>query len=145
MPAISGSFTGTIRGQAMVFALDKSGHALGLASISGTQKTSDEKWNNSRITYWATSDTVDGNGTQHGYFVNEHGDAGRDTGSFEAKVATVGGQTTLEGKWQYTGGTGDFAEITGGGTFTSRMTSPTDLVCTWQGTYELGTAKAQAV
>jgi hypothetical protein len=37
MPAFSGSFTGTIRGQAMVSALDKPGHVLGLAAIGGTQ------------------------------------------------------------------------------------------------------------
>jgi hypothetical protein len=145
MPAFSGSFAGTIRGQAMVSALDQPDHILGLAAIGGTQKSSDEKWNNSTITYWATSDTVGGNGTQRGYFVNEHGNAGRDFGAFEAKVATVGGLATLEGTWRYTGGAGDFREITGGGTFTTRMTSPTEVECTWQGAYELGAAKARAV
>jgi hypothetical protein len=145
MPASSGSFTGIVRGQTIVSALDQPNHFLGLAGISGTQKSSDEKWNNSTVTYWAITDTLDGNGTQRGYFVNEHGDAGRDFGSFEAKVTTVGGRATVEGTWQYTGGTGDFRNITGGGTVTTRLSSPTEVDGTWQGAYELGAAKAQAV
>jgi hypothetical protein len=111
----------------MVTALDQPNHILSLAGISGTQKSSDEKWNNSTVTYWGITDTVDGKGTQRGYFVNDHGNAGRDFGAFEAKVASVGGQVTVEGTWQYTGGTGDFRELTGKGTFTTRLTSPTEV------------------
>jgi hypothetical protein len=145
MPAFSGSFTGIVRGQSMVSALDQPNHILSLAGISGTQKSADEKWNNSTVTYWGITDIVDGKGTQRGYFVNDHGNAGRDFGTFEAKVTTVGGQVTVEGTWQYTGGTGDFRELTGKGTFTTRLTSPTEVEATWQGAYELGTAKARAV
>jgi hypothetical protein len=145
MPAFSGSFSGIVRGQSTVTALDQANHILGLAGISGTQKTTDEKWNNSSITYWGISDIVGGSGTQHGYFVDDHGAAGRDFGTFEGKVTTVGGQLTVEGNWKYTGGTGEFSGLTGGGTFTTRMTSPTEVQATWQGAYELGTVKARAV
>ncbi len=145
MPAVSGSFNGIVRGQSMVSAFDQPNHILSLAGITGTQKSSDEKWNNSMFTYWAITDAVGGNGTQRGYFVNDHGNAGRDFGTFEAKVTTVGGQITVEGTWQYTGGAGDFRDITGKGTFKTRMTSPTDVEGTWQGAYELGAAKARAV
>ena len=145
MPTFSGSFTGIVRGQSMVSAFDQANHILGLAGISGTQKSSDEKWNNSTVTYWGITDTVDGAGTQSGYFVNDHGNAGRDFGTFEGKVTTVAGQLTVEGAWQYTGGTGDFRGITGKGTFKTRLTSPTDVEASWQGAYELGAAKAQAV
>jgi hypothetical protein len=145
MPAFSGSFNGSVRGQSMVSAFDQPNHILSLAGITGTQKSSDEKWNNSTITYWGFTDTVGGNGTQRGYFVNDHGNAGRDFGTFEAKVTTVGGQITVEGTWQYTGGAGDFRELTGKGTFKTRLTSPTDVEGTWQGAYELAAAKARAV
>ena len=145
MPAFSGSFTGTVRGQSMVSAFDQPNHILGLAGISGTQKSADEKWNNSTVTYWGITDTVGGNGTQHGYFVNDHGNAGRDYGTFEGKVTTAGGQVTVQGTWQYTGGTGDFRKITGKGSFTTRLSSPTEVEATWQGAYELGAAKARAV
>src|SRR5271169_1545051 len=111
MPAFSGSFNGIVRGQSTVTALDQPNHLLGVAGISGTQKSSDEKWNNTTITYWGITDTVGGSGTQHGYFVDDHGAAGRDSGTFEGNVTSIGGQVTVEGNWRYTGGTGDFSDI----------------------------------
>ncbi len=145
MPALSGSFTGIVQVQSTVSPLDQPNHNLGLAEITGTQKSSDEKWNNSTVTYWGITDTVGGIGTQRGYFTNDHGKSGRDFGTFEGKVTTVGGQVTVEGSWQYTGGTGDFRQITGKGTFKTRLTSPTEVEATWQGAYELSGAKARAV
>src|SRR5712692_2010718 len=58
MPAFSGSFTGTVRGQSMVSAFDQPDHILGLAGISGTQKSADEKWNNSTVPYWGITDAT---------------------------------------------------------------------------------------
>jgi len=51
---------------------------------------------------------------------------------------------TVEGTWQFTGGSGKFKGLTGGGKFKTRMTSPRDVVCTWEGAYELASAKAHA-
>src|SRR6266849_8766798 len=107
-------------------------------------KTSDEKWNNVAITYWGTTDVVGGKGSQHGYFVNDHGADGRDWGTFEGKVAPSGAEMTVEGTWQYTGGDGKFKGLTGDGTFKTTMSSPRDVVATWQGTYQLASAKAHA-
>ena len=143
MPAFSGSFQGTVRGQSSASVLDQANHMLGIAAVSGTQKTADDRWNNSSITYWGITDMVGGSGTQHGYFVDDHGAAGRDFGTFEGKVSSAGGQFTVQGNWKYTGGTGDFTDLSGGGTFTTRMTSPTDVEATWQGTYELGTVRVR--
>jgi hypothetical protein len=56
---------------------------------------------------------------------------------FEGKVKTAGGQVTIEGKWKYVDGTGLFKGVTGGGTYKGRMTSPTEVENTWEGTYEL--------
>ncbi len=47
--------------------------------------------------------------------------------------------------WQYTGGEGSFAGITGGGTFKTKVTSATTLEATWEGAYELAGARAKAV
>jgi hypothetical protein len=44
----------------------------------------------------------------------------------------------MEGSWQYTGGTGTFSGITGGGTYKGRITSPTEVQVNWEGTYQLG-------
>jgi len=85
---------------------DQSNHELNLAEIGGTQKSSDEKWNNAAITYWGITDVVGGKGSQRGYFVNDHGVDSRDWGTFEGKVAANDAEITVEGKYQFTGGSG---------------------------------------
>ena len=144
MPAVSGSFSGSIRVQAALSLPDQSNHEINVFEVGGIQRSADEKWNNVTITYWGTADVAGGNGSQKGYFVNDHGADGRDIGAFEGKVATIGNEMTVEGKWQYTGGSGKFQGITGGGTFKIRMTSPREVQGTWQGAYELATLRAHA-
>jgi len=144
MPNFSGAFSGTIRTQTIVLVPDQSDHSISLGQVTGLQKSSDPKWNNSTINYWATTDAIGPQGVQRGYFVNDHGPAGLDRGTFEGTVSIVGGQPAVEGKWQYTGGEGSFSGITGGGTFKSKLTTPTALEASWEGTYELAGAKAQA-
>jgi len=75
--------------------------------------------------------------------VNVHSNGDRDTGTFEGKVITADGQVTIEGTWKYVDGTGMFKGLEGGGTYKGRMTSPTEVENTWEGTYELA-AIAQA-
>jgi hypothetical protein len=145
MPAFSGSFSGTIRTQTIISVPDQPDHSLSIGEVSGTQSSTDPKWNNSKINYWATTDALRSQGMQRGYFVNDHGSAGLDRGTFEGKVSVVAGQPVVEGKWQYTGGEGSFAGIIGGGTFKTRLTSTTTLEATWEGAYELAGARAQAV
>jgi hypothetical protein len=142
MTKFSGSFSGKATSQATIALEDVPNHELHLATITGLQKSSDEKWKDSRITYGDVSDLVGGNGTQRGYFVNVHANGDRDIGTFEGKVKTAGGQVTIEGTWEYTDGTGQFKGITGGGTYKGRMTSPTEVENTWEGTYQLA-AKAR--
>jgi len=145
MSTFSGSFSGTIRTQTIILVPDRTDHSLSLAEVAGTQKSTDPKWNNSLINYWATTDAIGIQGAQRGYFVNDHGSAGIDRGTFEGNVSVVAGQPVVEGKWQYTGGEGSFAGITGGGTFKTKLTSPTTLEATWEGAYELAGARAKAV
>lgn len=142
MPTMTGSFSGNVRVHTSISLPDRPSHTLDLAEISGRQKSSDEKWNNAAITYWGVTDIVEGKGTQRGYFVNAHGGDDRDWGTFEGKVAANGGQITVEGTWQFTGGSGKFSGLTGNGAFKTRMTSPTEVEASWQGTYELAGAKA---
>ena len=143
MPNISGSFSGRATSQATISLPDIPDHAMNLMEVTGLQKSSDEKWNEARITYWGAADLIAGNGPQRGYFVNEHPDGDRDFGTFEGKIATAGGQVTIEGNWKYAGGTGKFKGITGGGTYKGQATSPVELENSWEGTYQL-TAKTQA-
>jgi hypothetical protein len=145
MPAFSGSFSGTISAQSIVSVPDQTDHSLGLAEVTGTQRSTDPKWDDSAIKYWATTDVIGSRGIQRGYFVNEHRSEGLDRGTFEGQVSVAAGQPVVEGKWQYTGGEGSFAGITGGGTFKTKLTSPTTLEATWEGAYELASARAKAV
>jgi hypothetical protein len=142
MPNFSGSFSGRAISQTVVSLEDIPNHELHLATITGLQKSSDEHWKDSRITYWGVSDLVAGNGSQRGYFVNVHPNGDRDIGTFEGKVVTIGTQVTIEGTWKYVDGSGVFKGITGGGTYKGRMTSPTEVENGWEGKYELA-AKAR--
>ena len=145
MPTVSGSFSCNVNVQTAIALSDQSNHDLGLAEISGIQTSSDENFNNASMTYWGITDLVDGRGTQRGYFANVHGhEVDRDWGTFEGKVATKNNEVTVEGTFQFTGGSGKFKGITGNGTFHTKMTSPRTLEGSWQGVYTLGTAKAHA-
>jgi hypothetical protein len=142
MNHMTGSFTGKITQQSTLIPTDQPNHAMNIAEVHGTQKSSDPLWNNSKITYWGVADLLNGKGTQHGYYDNNHTGAGRDWGTFEARVTTVGGEMMLEGTFKIAGGDGKYRGITGGGKFKSVMKSETELECTWDGNYELAKSKA---
>jgi hypothetical protein len=143
MPDLSGTFSGKATSQSTIALYDVSNHELNLLEVRGVQKSLDDKWNNSKITYCGTADLIAGNGPQRGYFVNEHSDGDSDFGTFEGRIATSGGQTTIEGNWRFTGGTGKLAGLTGAGSYKGRMTSPVEVENTWEGTYQIA-ARAQA-
>ena len=137
MPKLSGSFAGNVNWQTTASMPDRANHALGLVEIGGTQTSTDAQWDGAAITYWGTADLIDGSGIQRGYFLNVHADGARDCGSFDGKITTAGEQVTLDGTWQYIGGTGKFKGITGKGTYHGRMVSPTAVQTEWQGEYQL--------
>ena len=128
----------------MLSLADIPNHELNTVEITGVQSSTDEKWNTARVTYWGISDLVAGNGTQRGYFVNEQRDGNRDWGTFEGKVTARGNETTIEGSWQFSDGPGGLAGIKGQGTYNTRLTSPTEVQCTWQGRYELAASTKAA-
>jgi hypothetical protein len=140
----SGSFSGHARTVTVLTVNDVPGHDLQVVEIGGPQTSTDEKWNNARVTYWAVTDVVAGNGTQRGHFLNEHSDGSRNWGTFDGKVTTTGNETTVEGNWQISDGSGMFKGVKGSGTFKTRMISPVDAACTWQGRYELAAARQAA-
>ena len=139
----SGSFIGHTRMLHVLSLADVPGHELQTVEVTGIHSSKDEKWNNASLTYWGMSDLIAGNGSQRGYYVNVHPDGGREHGTFEGKVTTTQSGTRIEGTWRATDGTGIYAGITAEGTFTVRLTSPTEGDCSWQGRYELAST-AQA-
>lgn len=143
MPSITGSFAGRITKQLALPLTDQPNHGMSIAEISGTQKSPDPLWDNASITYWGVTDLLDGKGSQRGYYNNVHGDKGRDWGTFEGQVTTVGGAITVEGTWKIVSGDGDYRGVTGGGTFKTVMKSETELEATWAGNYQLAQAQTR--
>lgn len=141
MPSIQGSFSGKITKQSAMALTDQPNHEMNIAEISGTQTSADPLWDDSKITYWGVTDLLNGQGSQHGYYNNVHGDKGRDWGTFEGKVTAAGGAVTVDGTYKFSGGDGEFRGLTGGGKFKTVLKSETELECSWEGNYEL--AKAQ--
>ena len=137
MQQIKGSFSGRVSWAKSIPQNETPKHEVSIVEIEGPQKSSDALWNGARITYWGVGETISGNGTQRGYFIDRHADGTIDRGIFEAQVTTSGSGMTLQGTFTFTGGTGQFNGLTGGGKFRTRMTSPTELECTWEGAYQL--------
>ena len=144
MTEFSGSFSGRARVLTALSLADVPDHQLQTVEIGGPQSSTDEMWNAARVTYWGVTDIVSGNGSQRGHFLNEHPDGSRNWGTFEGKVTTSGQETAVDGTWQFSSGTGQFENIKGQGTFKTRLTSPTDAQCTWQGRYEVAAARQAA-
>jgi hypothetical protein len=137
MNEFSGSFSGHARVLTVLSLTDVPGHELQTVEIGGPQSSTDERWNGARVTYWGVTDFVAGNGSQRGHFLNEHPDGSRNWGTFDGKVTTSDNETTVDGTWQFSNGTGLFEGIKGQGMYKTRLTSPTDVQCTWDGRYEL--------
>jgi hypothetical protein len=138
MPNLSGSFAGKASSHMTAVVGDVSNHELGLVTISGPQMVSDPLWNGAIVSYWGMADLIDGSGLQTGYFINRHPNGDIDRGTFEGRITTAGGAVTQEGTWKFSGGTGAFARISGGGSFKIKLTSPTEVECNWEGAYQLG-------
>ena len=142
MPAFSGTFSGNVSMQSAVNPVDQPNHQIHLAEVRGIQKSPDEKWNNSAITYWGVTDLIEDQGVQRGYFHNLHTNGDADFGTFEGKVTAKAGELLVEGTWKTTNGTGQLKGMTGSGTFKTRSTLSGTVEASWQGNYELAGAKA---
>ena len=136
MPKLSGSFNGRTTWLTTIPQQDVAGHDVSMVEIAGMQRSDDPLWNNASITYWGVGDAIAGNGAQSGCFLNKHADGDYDRGTFEARFKTAGDKTHMEGTWAMTGGTGKFNGATGGGKFRTRLLSPTELECKWDGEYQ---------
>lgn len=137
MTKISGTFSGRTNWQTSISLPHAPGHVVSLGEVFGPQTCEDPHWQDVTITYWGTADLHNGSGPQSGHWVNNHADGDQDFGTFEGQITTTGGRTTMEGTWKYTGGTGKFASIRGGGTYKGHLPSPDQIENTWQGEYEL--------
>lgn len=137
MPNFTGSLKGTNIALTMISCNDTPGHQLILRAGSAQQTCSDPLFNNTRHNSYSSADVTNGNGREHGYFVNEHANGDREGGSWEGTITTKEGNVSFEGSWKYTHGTGQFAGISGNGKFKGKMSSPSDSEVTFEGSYQL--------
>lgn len=137
MGQFSGSFEGEIVSQTTAAITDEPAHVFNLGQVAGQQTSTDERWNGADIVYWGVADLIAGSGSQRGYFVNTADNGDRNWGTFEGQVTTSGDQTTLDGQWQFGGGTGEFEGIQGGGGYRGRFVSLTGIKMEWDGEYKI--------
>ncbi len=137
MTKISGSFSGKVNWQTVVSLPHAPGHVFSLGEVGGPQESSDPNWEGATITYWGSADLVNGTGKQSGYWVNNHPNGDQDWGTFGGRITTSDGQTVMEGTFEYTGGTGRFEKIRGGGTYKGLLPTPDQVENAWEGEYEL--------
>jgi hypothetical protein len=137
MPKFSGELKGNSLSQTIVCCDDTPGHQLMMRTGSAHQKCSDPLFNDTKHSSCSMADITNGKGHEHGYFVNEHANGDRECGSWEGKIVTRNEQVSFEGTWKYTQGTGQFAGISGNGSFKGHMTSPSETEVTFEGSYQL--------
>lgn len=90
-----------------------------------------------QVTTVAITEAVAGTGTVKGYRTSLCRDGDKTYATYDGTLKTVprqGGppEITVRGAWQYTGGTGRYEGIVGGGTYKGQLTSQ-GLVYDWEG------------
>jgi outer membrane protein assembly factor BamB len=78
----------------------------------GQHKCAVPQWNDAKLTYVGTTDSVGGQGEQRGYFHNIHTNGDTSYGTFDAKL-TMSDAPTVEGAWRFAGGTGSMTRLSG--------------------------------
>jgi len=140
---ISGKITAEITRQDTVAVDDTEGHNMYLQVSEGTNSGDGEEgfMAGALVNNVAFADIVQGNGIHRGY-VKFTKDGSSTFASWEGKVTTTptSDSTSVishEGTFSYTGGTGQFKNIKGGGKYRGKYTSTGGYVTEWQGEYSL--------
>ena len=137
MPNFTGQLKGSSTVQTIVSCNDTPGHQLMLRAGIAQQTCSDPLFNNTRHSSYSTADITNGTGHEYGYFVNEHANGDRESGSWEGTITTKNDKVSFEGTWKYTHGTGRLAGISGNGKFKGHMISASESEVSFEGNYQL--------
>ena len=124
-----------------MFPGDKPEHEVTLINLRAVDNSADPDFNNVQVNEILVSDYTAGTGRDWGHRAGTHPDGDKMYMSFEGTAKTVikpdgSPDTTFEGKWWYTGGTGKFKGITGDGTYKGKATAE-GITYTWEGEYEI--------
>jgi hypothetical protein len=112
-----------------------------LAIYRATTTSPDPDFNETEIIAYEQADEVAGTGTKRGYFRRLHKNGDIDYGTYEGTHKTTFKEdgsfleTTFEGTWKATGGTGKFKNTKGSGTSRGKATAQEALE-EWEGEVE---------
>ena len=112
---------------------DAPGHAMMQTVTMSKTTSSNTDWNDTTMVDYQQLDLIAGKGTHVGYGYHKH--KGGDQTFFKywgTNQAAGDGKMSIEGKYEWTGGTGKFKNIKGAGTYTCSG-SATESTCDWQG------------
>lgn len=124
-------------------------HEVSLIRRLDTDVCSDPAFGTLQVNTLNFSDyIIGGTGVQQGYRIAAHTSGDQTFSAYEGTTQIERGEDgkarySFSGKWWYTGGTGQFKGITGGGTYKGRLT-PEGVVYEWEGSYELPSEPAKA-
>jgi hypothetical protein len=119
---------GPVISRTVVFPLEDPKHELATMVRRDTTTSSDPDWDGTEEIIYDQSDSVAGTGTHRGYFRRLFKNGDTDYGPYEGTHKTTvkedgSSETTWEGTWKVTGGTGKFKNIKGGGTYRGKATA----------------------
>jgi hypothetical protein len=112
----------------VVFPGDDPKHELDLTVRRDTTTSSEPDWDGTEEMNYGQGDSVAGTGTHRGYVRRFYKNGDTTWGSYEGTHKTTvkedgSSETTWEGTWKDTGGTGKFKNIKGGGTYRGKATA----------------------
>ena len=138
---VSGSATMTYSQQHVLPLSDAPGHMVAVFEFEGLEPQTTGPFtymDGADVSNAETTDLIQGNGVNQG--LHAIFTKGGDTtyNKWSGKVSTTLNSekkpvTTLSGTWTKSGGTGQYASITGSGTFSGRMTSENSYTVDWSG------------
>jgi hypothetical protein len=112
----------------VVYPGDDPKHEVYLFVRRDTTTSSDPDWDGTEEMNYGQGDAVAGTGTHRGYVRRLHKNGDITYGSYEGMHKTTvkedgSSETTWEGTYKITGGTGKFKNIQGGGTYRGKVTA----------------------
>ena len=119
------------------------GHVMSLSRSTGTNAATGEAkfMDGAQAVNVYLSDLVNGNGLHNGYTVLAM-NGNSVFVEWKGTVTTVPGEkeplTSFAGTYMWIGGTGEYAKITGNGTYKGHFTSKTAYTAEWTGEYSIG-------
>lgn len=141
---VAGQITATFTDQKNIEIGDVEGHVFTFATSEGTNASAGKNifMDGAQVVNYSTGDLIKGNGPQNGYLkITKASDTV--FVKWEHKTATTLDKngmpvTTFIGTFTFIGGTGQFANIKGGGNFKGAFVSKTEYTVDWEGRYSIG-------